>query len=123
MPETIGIVDGNRCEIALECSLIYLTEGIETIGTGFKTRREDRLSKLTRNSIEERLLLLGLNGVDFAEGKANKTVGLSVLNKAIGYRRSKLNGLVGCCGTADIDSVCANNVTCSIGSISESNGE
>ena len=94
-PETIAVVDGG---VGDGTGVLGAIDEAEVIGTGgvvLEVDREELLGERALDGVEEGGLLLGRDGVDAAEGKTEKTVGVLVLGELRRDGRSGLDSLRG----------------------------
>lgn len=112
LPEALGSVDWNPGHGAVELSSVDATELVGTDSGLAQISGEDGLGERGHDIVEEGLLLLGLDGVQLAEGKTDETVVVGILSEGLGDSSGHLNGLVGHSGTTNVDGI-SSNVACS----------
>lgn len=81
MPEALAAVDRDIGDGALVLGAVDEAEVVGTSGTGLEIDSEELLLQGGLDAVEEGGLLLGLDGVDAAESKAEETIVVSVLSE------------------------------------------
>jgi hypothetical protein len=94
-PEALAVVDGG---VGDGTGVLGAVDEAEVVGTGgvvLEVDGEELLGKRALDGVEEGFLGSGRDGVDAAEGKTEKTVGVGVLGELRRDRSSGLDGLRG----------------------------
>jgi hypothetical protein len=92
-PEAALRVDGHGGQAAGELGRVDNAELIAANRAMFKVRGEDRAAQVGRDVGEEGLLLLGPDGVEFAEGEADEAVGGGIGDEGLGNGGGQPDGL------------------------------
>jgi hypothetical protein len=83
-PEAALRVDGHGGQAAGELGRVDNTKLVAANRAMFKVRGKDGAAQVRRNVSEEGLLLLGPDGVEFAEGEADEAVGGDIGDERLG---------------------------------------
>ena len=92
-PKTVPRVDGHGGQAAGELGRVDDAELIAASRAMFEVRGEDGAAQVGRDVGEEGLLLLGPDGVEFAECEADEAVGGSVGGEGLGDSGGQADGL------------------------------
>ena len=93
-PEPPGAVDRRERQLTLELGTIDFSELVGSHRSMSKVGGEQRLRETGLYVVEKGLLCLRLHGVDGAEAKAKKTIGVGIFDEAICDGCGKLDGLI-----------------------------
>ena len=96
-------------QLALVLFGVDSAEFVSAGGIDVEVCSECLLLELVGDTLEERLLALGLNGVDYAEGETEQTVVVLVGDKGAGDGGGYLNGLPCRGDTTDVNLIKANS--------------
>lgn len=105
LPEAVG---GVNVDVGQGSGVLGRVDEAEVVGTGsvvLERDAEHRGSERAVDGVKPRLGLVGLHGVDAAEGKAKQTVGVAVRCERARDRGCGLNGLGSCSHAANDDLV------------------
>ena len=103
-PEALGVVHGRVGDVARVLARVDVAEVVASGGTLFQVCGEEWGVEAGLGVGEEGLCLVGLDGVDGAEGEAEKTVAL-VLSEFRADFLSQFDGLAGHSRTTNIDDI------------------
>ena len=106
-PESLGVVDGGVGDVASVLAGVNVAKVVATGRTLLQVGREEWGVEAGLGVGEEGLLLVGLDGVDGAEGEAEKAVAL-VLGELGADGFGQFDGLAGDGCTADVDNIGVN---------------
>lgn len=83
LPESAGSVNRGKGHLTLELGLIDAAELVGARGIVPQVSSKDGLLESGQEVLKERLLLLGLDGVEVAEGETDEAVGGRVLDERL----------------------------------------
>lgn len=109
-------VDSCPGERTVEFCRVNVAEFVGAHGVLAEISGENRHREGSHRVVEEGLLLLGLDCVEFGECETDEAVGLCVLDEGGGDCGGELDSLAGDCRAADVDGVCS-DVTSGSGSV------